>query len=291
MRESSELPLYEAIDNKSAVPAQPASQHQGQRLSLKHVIFRAVVLICALLALAFRHAPEQQTSSSSSSSLLSWPWPLRKLTGSQAEELFLTLPSADRIRDFSRSYTSFAHLTGSEGDYKTVKITEQRWAEALGVDSAGIMESGTPEAQAAIHNMGSFTQPTVHVDTYHSLLNYPYGNSSLTMSASNGTKVFKANLTEPPVEGDYTSPDGMKDVPLFHGFSVAGSAEGQLVYANMGRLEDYQALKDRGIDLNGKIALVRYGGSFRGLKITAGEEYGIAGASILVIRQERQKLM
>lgn len=202
------------------------------------------------------------------------------LSPAEAEKLFLSLPDPDQIRNYSRSYTTFAHYAGTEGDFHSVKITEQRWADLLGVKSSGVLESGSHEAQDAIRGMPYRHKPSVHVDTYHSLLNYPLGNSSLSMTAPNGTELFKAKLFEPPVEKDKTSKHGTEDVPFFHGFSKAGSAEGQLVYANMGRVEDYERLKQNGIDLKGKIAMVRYGGNFRGLKISAGELYGIAGVII-----------
>jgi N-acetylated-alpha-linked acidic dipeptidase len=53
-----------------------------------------------------------------------------------------------------------------------------------------------------------------------------------------------------------------------------------VVYANYGTLADFQYLEAQGIQLKGTIALVRYGGSFRGLKLRAAEKYGCIGALI-----------
>jgi len=39
------------------------------------------------------------------------------------------------------------------------------------------------------------------------------------------------------------------------------------VYANYGRPEDFDALESLGVDVKGKIVLVRYGKCFRGLKV------------------------
>ena len=52
------------------------------------------------------------------------------------------------------------------------------------------------------------------------------------------------------------------------------------MYANYGRLEDFQFLVDQGIELNGTIALVRYGTTLRGLKIRAAAQYGCVGVLI-----------
>lgn len=64
------------------------------------------------------------------------------------------------------------------------------------------------------------------------------------------------------------------------GYSKNGTATGPVVYANYGRLEDFQYLVDQGINLTGTIALMRYGGAFRGLKVRAAETFGCAGALI-----------
>lgn len=40
-----------------------------------------------------------------------------------------------------------------------------------------------------------------------------------------------------------------------------------MVYVNYGRPEDFEALAAAGVSAEGKIALARYGGIFRGLKV------------------------
>ncbi|RCI02109.1 hypothetical protein CU098_000808, partial [Rhizopus stolonifer] len=90
---------------------------------------------------------------------------------------------------------------------------------------------------------------------------------------------YEAKLTEDPIDEDETSHDP-NTVPTFHGYSKNGTAQGRVVYANYGRLEDFEFLKTQGIQLNGTIALVRYGGSFRGLKVRAAEVYGCSGVLI-----------
>ncbi|KIO12583.1 hypothetical protein M404DRAFT_124942, partial [Pisolithus tinctorius Marx 270] len=61
------------------------------------------------------------------------------------------------------------------------------------------------------------------------------------------------------------------------GLSAAGEAIGQLVYANYGTRDDYEKLVEAGVDLTGKVILARYGGNFRGLKVSWAEQHGIAG--------------
>lgn len=57
--------------------------------------------------------------------------------------------------------------------------------------------------------------------------------TSLTMKDKLGRTLFKAKLAEDPIAEDPTSIHGNADVPPFHGYSKAGKAEGQLVYAHV----------------------------------------------------------
>jgi len=46
------------------------------------------------------------------------------------------------------------------------------------------------------------------------------------------------------------------------------AVEGRLVYVNYGRIEDYDRLaSDLGVNVNGSIAIARYGRIFRGDKV------------------------
>jgi N-acetylated-alpha-linked acidic dipeptidase len=50
-----------------------------------------------------------------------------------------------------------------------------------------------------------------------------------------------------------------------------------VVYANYGRLEDFNQLAARHIDLHGKIVIARYGANFRGVKVYLAEQRGAIG--------------
>lgn len=70
---------------------------------------------------------------------------------------------------------------------------------------------------------------------------------------------------------------------LLHGwnaFSGSGEITSEIVYANFGRKEDFEQLKDLGVDVTGKIVIARYGGNFRGYKAKFAEEAGAAGLII-----------
>lgn len=67
---------------------------------------------------------------------------------------------------------------------------------------------------------------------------------------------------------------------LTHGwnaYSGSGEVTGEIVYANYGRKEDFELLREMGVDLKEKIVIARYGGNFRGFKALFAEEAGAAG--------------
>lgn len=69
-------------------------------------------------------------------------------------------------------------------------------------------------------------------------------------------------------------------VPTFHGYSFSGTAEAEYVYVGRGQQVDFQRLVDLGVELEGKIALAKYGGPFRGLKVKNAQAHGMVGAVI-----------
>lgn len=66
----------------------------------------------------------------------------------------------------------------------------------------------------------------------------------------------------------------------WNAFSGSGDATAEVVYVNYGTREDFELLKTLGISLDGKIALARYGGNFRGYKAKFAEANGASGLLI-----------
>jgi N-acetylated-alpha-linked acidic dipeptidase len=91
------------------------------------------------------------------------------------------------------------------------------------------------------------------------------------------------NLREDPFPADKDS--RLYDDPsqvAFHGYSPSGKVRAEVVYANGGSPEDFQVLDRMGIDLKGKIVLMRYSNpySYRGYKVYEAERRGAAGTII-----------
>ncbi len=85
--------------------------------------------------------------------------------------------------------------------------------------------------------------------------------------------------TREHVDGDPGQDDPRVVMP-FNGSSGSGDVTGEVVYANYGRLEDFNELAAQHIDLHGKIVICRYGANFRGVKVYLAEQRGAAGVLI-----------
>ena len=66
----------------------------------------------------------------------------------------------------------------------------------------------------------------------------------------------------------------------WNAYSGSGEVVGEVVYANYGTKEDFEKLRELGVDCRGKIVIARYGGNFRGFKAKFAEEAGAAGLII-----------
>jgi N-acetylated-alpha-linked acidic dipeptidase len=69
-------------------------------------------------------------------------------------------------------------------------------------------------------------------------------------------------------------------VPAYNAYSPPGDVTAPVVYANYGLPEDYAELDRLGVSVAGKIVLVRYGRSFRGVKVHVAEQHGAVGVII-----------
>ena len=92
---------------------------------------------------------------------------------------------------------------------------------------------------------------------------------------------YRAVLREMPVPGD---PD-LKNKSIssaWSGMSASGEVTAPLVYAHSGNPEDYDLLRKQGIDVKGKVVLVRYSNpySYRGFKALTAEREGAAAILI-----------
>jgi N-acetylated-alpha-linked acidic dipeptidase len=75
-------------------------------------------------------------------------------------------------------------------------------------------------------------------------------------------------------------------IPPFNGYTGDGNVTADVVYVNYGLIEDYKTLDSLGISVSGKIAIARYGRSFRGIKAREAQKRGAVGLIVYSDPQE-----
>lgn len=100
----------------------------------------------------------------------------------------------------------------------------------------------------------------------------------MSLTYPNGS-TYTPSLREAVLAEDPTTsyPDS---IPTFHGYSFTGNASAEYVYVGRGQQVDFDRLKALGVQLKGKIAVAKYGGPFRGLKVKNAQEQGMIGTVI-----------
>ncbi|KAF3823805.1 hypothetical protein GH733_007273 [Mirounga leonina] len=148
---------------------------------------------------------------------------------------------AENIKSFLRSFTKLPHLAGTEQNLLLAKKIQTQWKK-FGLDSAKL----------------------VHYDV---LLSYPNETNAnyISIMDEHGIEIFNTSYLEPP-------PDGYENVtnivPPYNAFSAQGMPEGDLMYVNYARTEDFFKLeREMNINCSGKIVIARYGKIFRGNKV------------------------
>ncbi|XP_030125051.4 glutamate carboxypeptidase 2 isoform X4 [Taeniopygia guttata] len=130
------------------------------------------------------------------------------------------------------------------------------------------------QVQAEWEKFGLDSVQLVHYDV---LLSYPDNTKPnyISIIDEHGNEVFNTSLSEPPPPGY----EAVRDVvPPYSAFSAQGVPEGELVYVNYGRTEDFFTLeREMGINCTGKIVIARYGKIFRGNKVKNAELAGAKG--------------
>jgi N-acetylated-alpha-linked acidic dipeptidase len=153
-------------------------------------------------------------------------------------------------------------------------ISAQNWTRAL---AAKPHVAGTPAqietADFVLRHMASWGLDTQRI-AFRVYL--PYHDSTIVERIT-PTRI-RLSLNEPPVPGDPTTI--LNPWPAMNGGSGKGDVTAPLIYVNQGLPGDFAKLDSLGVSVRGKIAIVRYGGSFRGIKAREAESHGALGLLI-----------
>uniref|UniRef100_A0A0D9R5H1 Aminopeptidase NAALADL1 n=1 Tax=Chlorocebus sabaeus TaxID=60711 RepID=A0A0D9R5H1_CHLSB len=147
------------------------------------------------------------------------------------------------------------HLASSPRDEDLVQLLLQRWKDP---------ESGLDSAEAF---------------TYEVLLSFPSQEQPnvVDIVGPTGDIIHSCHRTEENVTGEQGGPDVVQP---YAAYAPSGTPQGLLVYANRGTEEDFKELQTQGINLEGTIALTRYGGVGRGAKAVNAAKHGVAGVLV-----------
>jgi N-acetylated-alpha-linked acidic dipeptidase len=167
----------------------------------------------------------------------------------KAEEIFSKKIDKSSFKKHLKKLTERPHVVGSEGNAEVIRYIGQI------MDDAGFKVTNYP------------------YDVY--LPNKP--GESLIEIVTPSRDVL--NQKEDVIPGDSFT----EDPELWKGwnaFSGSGDVTAEVVYANYGRKQDFEQLKELGVEVKGKIVIARYGGNFRGFKAKFAEANGAAGLII-----------
>ena len=211
------------------------------------LLFTGILSSALVLSGSSTSADKKASASSSPSSSI---FGFRNAASEDAfEKQFLAVPDPKLAEEHLRTLTQVPHMAGTVEDKATADYVAQKFRDA-GLDTE-ILE-------------------------YKVWINYPL-EISVDMTAPSG--VVMHGPTREHVSNDPYQDDPRVVMP-FNGMSPSGDVEADVVYANYGTPDDFDKLAKLGIDVRGKVVLVRYGQNFRGVKVFDAQEHGAAGVII-----------
>nr|XP_060616071.1 aminopeptidase NAALADL1 [Anolis sagrei ordinatus] len=170
-------------------------------------------------------------------------------------EDFMNQVDAARIRENLKVLSEKPHMATTKGDEDLVQLLLTRWKDP---------QSGLDNATE------------VQYDVFLSFPD-PEKPNSVAVVLENGTTTFVSRETEEDLSTGQADQDVVKP---YAAYAPPGNPKGKLVYANQGKTSDYEFLVQQRIDLNGTIAITRYGGAGRADKAINGAKYGVVGVVV-----------
>ena len=169
----------------------------------------------------------------------------------ELESEFQSIPSLDKAREWHRIFTAEPHPAASDRNNQLADLVAGEWRkqgwENVTLRRYDVLHSRprsvSLEMTAPVHFTASLREDAYEVDP---------------------------DTKNPAVSGSY------------FGYSASGDVTAEVVYAHSGNPQDYDLLRKNGINVKGKIVLVRYSNpySYRGFKALTAEREGAAALLI-----------
>ena len=165
-------------------------------------------------------------------------WPSDRLAAQTFEQRLLAIPDTASVRQMSRDLSAVPHMAGTPAQAATRDYVLEH------------LRSWGVEAWSKEYTI-YLPQP-----------------DTVAAWVLTGSKAERLSLAEP---------GNGPQVPPFNGYTGDGDVTADVVYVNYGLIEDYKTLDSLGISVSGKIAIARYGRSFRGIKAREAQKRGAVG--------------
>ena len=171
----------------------------------------------------------------------------------KSEKLILSVPSSQQFGAHLLYLTEEPHQTGTPRNYELAEYVRDRFLE-YGLED-------------------------VHFHDTPALIGY--GRSVLVEITEPAKKKLKMSEDPYPQDKDSSLYADPSVVP-YHEYALSGDVTAEVVYANSGSPEDFAELDRLGIDVKGRIVIMRYSNpySYRGYKVYLAESRGAAGTII-----------
>jgi N-acetylated-alpha-linked acidic dipeptidase len=160
------------------------------------------------------------------------------------ESKFMTVPDSATAERVHKRLTLEPHMAGSPADRRTAEYVLQefrRYGLEAFIEEFDVVLSEPIEVKVELLGPVRFTGPTPEF------------------------------VPQDPASND------VRAAPGFNAFSASGDVTAGVVYANYGLRSDYDLLRSKGVSVEGKIVIARYGRSYRGAKVRIAEENKAGG--------------
>lgn len=187
-----------------------------------------------------------------------------------------SLSSAQTLFGFDANSSAQQRQMEGQFDGLIDSAEMDRWLKDFSSEAHHVGSPKSKENAEAIADLLRSWNYDVEIAEYEVLFPEPV-TRELELVAPNR---FTASLTEDPVASDASTSNTDNLLPPYNAFSIGGEVEADLVFVNYGTPADYELLERYGISVAGKIALSKYGGSWRGIKPKLAGEMGAVGTLI-----------
>jgi N-acetylated-alpha-linked acidic dipeptidase len=204
--------------------------------------------LAAILLLSTTAAKQASTQAQESArpAMLGFLDPARE---AEIDRRFLAVPDPRLAEEHLRVLASAPHVAGTPEDRKTADYVAQKFREA-GLET--------------------------EIVEYKVWLPFP---SEVRVDVVAPKGVVMHGPTRERTDDDAYQADP-RVIAAFNAYAPSGDVEADVVYANYGRPEDFDTLAQMNVDVRGKIVLVRYGETYRGVKPFVAQQRGAAGVII-----------